>query len=177
MNDVRETLAELVQRRLRELGSRHGRTEPLSLREAWLPYEGRISYETLRRIEKGTHTNVRGETADVLALILDVPVSEVEYAAGMPPRQGAFRLPPRADRLDKTERQVVLAVVDIILRAKGGGRDESSPAPIGAVEGAQATTGISNPATDLRHAEGTGDNLSVVAADDVIQGDPKNQGP
>lgn len=123
MSDVQETLQELMHRRLRELGVRRGRGEPLSLREAYqavpLGPDGKplISYETARLAFNGEHTRIGDRAADAFAVILDVGVSDVLIAAGQRPRLGPFRLPTRADRLDDKQRKVVLAVVDAILSA------------------------------------------------------------
>lgn len=117
-----ESLQELFRRRQRELGVQGN---PLTTREVWLRADGRVSYETFRRIEKGTHTKIGDEVADALAIALDVPVSTVLAAAGQRPRLGKFELPRRADRLNEDERRVVVSVVDAILTA--GQRDQDQP--------------------------------------------------
>jgi hypothetical protein len=124
LSDVTETLQDLLERRLRELGQRRGRGESISLREAWqrLPEdeEGERSptYETFRRIRQAGHTNIGDKTADALATMLDIPVEQVYAAAGIPPRLGRFELPSRADALSPGERSAVLGVVEAILDAK-----------------------------------------------------------
>jgi predicted DNA-binding protein len=124
LSDVTETLQDLLERRLRELGQRRGRGESISLREAWqrLPEdaEGRRTptYETFRRIRQGGHTNISDETAAALATMLDVPAEHVYAAARIPPRLGPFELPSRAEALNPGERAAVLGVVDAILGAK-----------------------------------------------------------
>lgn len=129
MSDMTETLQQLVERRLREMGKRRGRGENLSLREAWLRLEegpdGQrpVSYETVRRIREQGHTNIGRATAVALATMFDVPVEEIQAAAGQRPEVGPFVLPPRADRLNEGERRTVLAVVDAILDAAKGGPD------------------------------------------------------
>lgn len=129
-----ETLQDLLERRLRELGQRRGRGESLSLREAWqrLPEDEqgnrRPTYEVFRRIRQTGHTNITDETADALATMLAVDVNLVLAAAGQRHRLGPFELPRRADRLDDAERQAVLGVVDAILRA--GKRDDSNVATL-----------------------------------------------
>lgn len=126
MSDVNETLQELVERRLREMGQRRGRGENLSLREAWmrlpeLPNGARaVSYETVRRIRELGHNKIGDGTADALATMLDVPVDVVLQAAGQRVRLGKFDLPRRADRLTEAERAAVLGVVDAILEAASG---------------------------------------------------------
>lgn len=130
MSPVQETLQELVERRLREMGQRRGRGENISLREAWLRLpEGAngsraVSYETVRRIRENGHHNIGEETADALATMLGTSVDEVLAAAGQRPRLGRFDLPPRADRLTQSERTAVLSVVDAILEAAAQDRDE-----------------------------------------------------
>jgi hypothetical protein len=124
LSDVTETLQELLERRLRELGRRRGRGESISLREAWqrLPEdaEGRRTptYETFRRIRQAGHTNINDETANALATMLEVPVARVYTAARIPPRLGRFELPGRADALSPGERSAVLGIVDAILDAR-----------------------------------------------------------
>ncbi|GEB13588.1 hypothetical protein GUY44_06915 [Pimelobacter simplex] len=123
MSDVNETLQDLMERRLYELGRRRGRGESISLREAWqrLPEDEngarRPTYEVFRRIRQAGHSNITDETADALATMLDVPVGDVLVAAGQRPRLGRFELPRRADRLTQGERDVVMGVVDAILTA------------------------------------------------------------
>jgi len=126
LSHVNETLQELLERRLGELGHRRGRGENISLREAWLRLPPRsgggraISYETARRIRENGHANISDDTADALAAMLDVSVDEVLQAAGRRRRLGRFELPRRADRLTDRERQAVLGVVDAILDAAEG---------------------------------------------------------
>jgi hypothetical protein len=123
-----ETLKQLLERRLGELGSRRGRGEKLSLREAWLklpekPGGGKvISYETARRIREDGHQNISDETADAIALMLKVKVDEVLLAAGQRKRLGRFELPRRADRLTEREWELVVGMVDAILDAAEGQR-------------------------------------------------------
>lgn len=133
MSDVTETLQDLMERRLRELGHRRGRGESISLREAWqrLPENeagGRTpTYETFRRIRQEGHTRISDETAGALATMLEVDVDEVYAAARIRPRLGRFELPTRADRLDGNQRKAVLGIVDAILDAGElavGGADE-----------------------------------------------------
>lgn len=124
MSDMTETLQDLLERRLREMGKRRGRGENLSLREAWmrLPEEDgkrAVSYETVRRIREIGHTKINDQTADALATMLDVDIDVVLEAAGQRRRLGRFELPRRADRLTEPERAAILGVVDAILSAGG----------------------------------------------------------
>lgn len=120
---VDETLQELVERRLREMGRARGRGEPLTLLEVWetLPEDDNgkrpVSYEICRRIARGVHHNIGDRTADALATMLDAPVGDVLKASGQRPRLGRFDLPRRADGLTEQERTTVVAVVDAILNA------------------------------------------------------------
>ncbi|MCL8026352.1 hypothetical protein [Nocardioides bruguierae] len=142
---MNETLQDLMERRLREMGHRRGRGESISLREAYqrvldarnrdeleaaetgvpLNQAGPPTYEVFRRIRNG-HTRITDTTASALATMLDVPLSDVYRAAGIAPRLGRFELPTRADRLDQDQRKVVLSVVDAILKAGEG--DAKQPA-------------------------------------------------
>lgn len=131
VNDVTETLQQLLERRLRELGARRGR-DTLSLREVWqtLPSDAAgkrpISYELVRRVRENGHTNISDRAADAIATMLDVAVSDVLTAAGQRPRLGRFELPRRADRLNDRERDVVVSVVDAILQAADADRPEGT---------------------------------------------------
>lgn len=133
MSAVNETLQDLLERRLREMGQRRGRGESISLREAWLrlPEDEKgtraVSYETVRRIRELGHTKIGDQTADALATMLDVDVDVILRAAGQRVRLGRFELPKRADRLTENERAAVLGVVDAILDAAGG---ESNVTPL-----------------------------------------------
>lgn len=135
---MNETLQDLMERRLRELGKRRGRGESISLREAYqrllewtndrnaelaeIGEQAPIppTYEVFRRIRNG-HTRITDVTASALATMLDVPEEDVYRAARIAPRLGRFELPTRADRLDDQQRQVVLSVVDAILSASQAG--------------------------------------------------------
>lgn len=144
MSDVPETLQQLVDRRLREMGKDRGRREPLSLREAYLAIkdeERKVGYEVLRRVKVGTHHNIGDDAADTLATMLHVPVADVLVAARKRPRLGRFELPREADRLDEHERKVVVSVVEAILAAgeRGLGAPEAAPtAPPGLSPAARA---------------------------------------
>lgn len=122
MSDVNaETLQDLMERRLKELGQRRGRGEQISLHEAYdrLVASGAKdvpTYEVFRRIRQG-HSKITDRTADALATMLGVDVDQVLVAAGQRPRLTRFELPMRADRLTESERKAVLGVVDAILEA------------------------------------------------------------
>lgn len=128
MSSVSETLQQLVRRRLEELGAARGRNGPISLREAYLavPDPG-VSYEVVRRVEKGGHTNIGDKAARTIATMLGVEENDVWRAAGRKPKLGPFELPSRADKLEPSERAVVLSVIDAILAAgERDGEAESS---------------------------------------------------
>lgn len=133
MSDVNaETLQDLMERRLKELGQRRGRGEQISLHEAYDrlvdkagPDADIPTYEVFRRIRTQGHRKITDRTADALATMLEVDVNEVLDAAGQRTRLGRFELPRTADRLDESERAAVLGVVDAILRASG--RDNVQP--------------------------------------------------
>lgn len=130
-----ETLQELLTRRLTEMGrTRRGREhEPLSLLEAYQATPApEVTYEAVRRVLHG-HSRIGARTARTLATMLDVPLQEVEVAAGSRPTRERFELPERADRLHDLEREVVVAVVDAILNARN--RGEGAPATVVVDEG------------------------------------------
>lgn len=108
-------LQQLVDRRLKELGDHRG---PMPTRRAAARSEGKISYETLRLLKLGRHSgSITLETAEGLALALDLPLQDILEVAGQRIPQGPFELPRRADTLTKAERAVVLSVIDAILDA------------------------------------------------------------
>lgn len=135
-----ETLQELLTRRLTEMGTARGRHEPLSLLEAYQAATPapEVSYEAVRRVLHG-HSRIGARTARTLATMLDVPLQDVEVAAGSRPTRERFELPERADRLHDLERQVVVAVVDAILNA--GNRGERAPAPLVVTDGEVIVSG------------------------------------
>jgi hypothetical protein len=117
-----DNLQELVDRRLTELGSARG---PMSTRQAAARSGGKVSYETLRLIKIGQHSgSISQEVAEGIAEALEVPVTDVLHLAGRRIPQGPFVLPRRAETLTKSERAVVLSVVDAILDAAGQEREQ-----------------------------------------------------
>lgn len=130
MSDVTaETLQDLMERRLKELGQRRGRGEQISLHEAYdrllekVGPDGDVpTYEVFRRIRTSGHSKITARTADALATMLGVDVDEVLRAAGQRPRLTRFELPERADQLTESERKAVLGVVDAILDASDQAR-------------------------------------------------------
>ncbi len=120
-------LQELVDRRLTELGG--GRGGPMSTRQAAARSDGKVSYETLRLIKIGQHSgSISQEVAEGIAAALEVPVDDVLRLAGRRIPQGPFVLPRRAETLTKSERAVVLSVVDAILDAAAQERDQDDSA-------------------------------------------------
>jgi hypothetical protein len=118
VSDMSETLQQLVRRRLQEMGKARGRDGALSLREAYLGVdEPGVSYEVVRRVEKGSHTNIGADAVRTIATMLDVAENDVRAAAGQKPDLGPFRLPARANKLERNEREAVLSIVDAILSA------------------------------------------------------------
>lgn len=116
------TLQQLVNDRLRALGDRNG---PLSPREAARRANKKVSYETLRLISVGLHSGeITDRVAQGIALALQVDVAQVYAAAGVRPALGRFSLPPRFDRLNLTEREVIVSVGDAILTASTAARAE-----------------------------------------------------
>ena len=162
-----ETLQDLMERRLQQMRQRRGRGESISLREAYQRLLEQINqrnaehaaagrdeqepapptYEVFRRIRNG-HTRITDNTAVALATMLDVDVDEVHAAAGIRPSLGRFELPTRADRLDDQQREVVLAVVDTILRASDG---ESSQSPAADRRGAPTPVAAQGPRLAARN--------------------------
>lgn len=127
MSDVNETLQQLLDRRLREMGAHRG--EPLSLLEAYNAIPGdhsdTVTYEVLRRVRQEGHTRIGDKAVRTIATMLDLDESVVRRAAGQRPKQGPFQLPARADKLNERERAVVLSVVDVILAAAEAAQDSA----------------------------------------------------
>lgn len=127
--EVRD-LQQLVQLRLKELGGQRG---PMSARQAAARSAGRVSYETLRLLLRGQHSgSIERETAEGVALALDVSVETVLRLVGQRIPLGPFVLPKRADTLIPSERASVLSVVDAILDAADQDR---APADLRSVAG------------------------------------------
>lgn len=128
-------LSDLLLGGLAERGRRRG-GEPLNPHAAWLEFahvdeKPLVTYEVIRRILTEDHTNIGDRAAEAVALMSGRDVSDVLIAAGKRPRLGPFKLPRRADRLDRDERKVVIGVVNAILDAHEG--------PGGRLAGAKAT--------------------------------------
>ncbi len=144
-------LQQLVEQRLKIMGGQRG---PMSARQAAARSNGQISYETLRLLRLGKHSgSITRDTAEGLALALDIPLPEVMQLIGQRIPQGPFRLPKKADTLTPAERAVVLSVVDAILDAAKG-RIEQPPAlravaksprlPGGSTNGADSAAGAAH---------------------------------
>ena len=115
-------LQDLMLRRLADLGTPGS---PMSIRQATERARGLVSYEILRRIARGEHSNqISDETAEGLALALDVPVKDVYAAAKVPRPMSRWTWPARFDRLDPAQRRLVEDVAAALLNAyEKGQRD------------------------------------------------------
>lgn len=112
-------LMDLVLRRLAELGTPGS---PMSIREATRRSHERLNYETLRKIARGEHSgDITDQTAEGLALALDVPLQQVYGAARVPRPQSRWQWPAKYDRLDLEDRRVVEDVAGALLRAREKG--------------------------------------------------------
>lgn len=116
-----ESLPELIARRMGEQGI----TSLLALHKR-LPEGGdSITYETVRNLANGKQRGTRDERViRDLATILAVNENEVRDAMGVERTYGPWEMPARAQGLDPTEREVVIGMVDALLRAKRGGSNE-----------------------------------------------------
>lgn len=106
MAGVRD-LQRLVLDRLSELD--------LNYHQASQRTHGKLKHQTLSAIGRGEHSGrIKDNTAELLALALDVPVSTVRRAAHMsqtqPPTE--FTLPAKANRLSPKQRKAILAIID-----------------------------------------------------------------
>lgn len=116
-------LQHLVLLRLAELGD--GVT-PLSAREASRRAQGLVSYETISKIASGRHSGrISDQTAEGLALGLQVPVARVYHAAGVVQPESRWHWPSRFDRLDASQRRLVEDVAGAILDAREKGRRDA----------------------------------------------------
>lgn len=123
MADVNESLPELIERRMVQLGF----TSKKAMYDAAKLPRGSITYETLRRVAKGEQRSSRdgGTTIRDLAAILKVSEEEIRSAeAGYTPVGGWAKY----ERLTEAERSAVESVMDAILAAReqGGSNDASA---------------------------------------------------
>lgn len=116
----RENLQDLVLSRLNELGDETG---PMSAREATRRAEGLVSYETLRHIARGIHAGgITDRVAEGLSRALQVPLSRVYAASGVPEPGERWQWPAKFSRLDPAQRQLVENVAAALLDAREKGR-------------------------------------------------------
>lgn len=119
-----ESVPELIARRMGELQI----TSLLALHRR-LTDPDSITYETVRNLANGKQRGTRDDRViRDLAIMLAVDEATVREAVGADPTYGPWELPPRAQGLDPQEREVVISVVDALLRAKrAGGNDGRQP--------------------------------------------------
>lgn len=112
-----ESLQALVLRRAREIGGREG---PLSTRQLESAAGGKVSRTVFQQIMAGEYDAKIGQrTINGLSDALQVPIPQVEQAAGAPPSFGPFQLPDEAARLTPAQRRAVKQVVDAMLDPGG----------------------------------------------------------
>lgn len=120
----RETLQQLVLRRLRELG---GETGPMSARAAVQGHEDLVSYETVRLIARGVHQGkLTDRTAEGLSEALRVPLAQVYAAAGVQSPGARWHWPQRFDRLSPRQRELVEQIAASLLDAYDQGRRDAT---------------------------------------------------
>lgn len=116
---VANRLQELVVGRLVELGT-DGR--PMSARQVALRSRGAVSYDTLYRIIRGTHSGrISDRVAQGIAEGLEVPVANVYAAAGVPRPQARWEPPERLDRLTPYRRKLLEDLGSALLEAEQEG--------------------------------------------------------
>jgi hypothetical protein len=99
----RETLQELVLRRLEELD--------ISAHRAAKDAQSLVSYETLRFIARGEHKGrLSNQIAQGIALALKVPVERVYRAAGILAPEDRWEWPEEFDAVPKSQRWIPEAV-------------------------------------------------------------------
>lgn len=109
---TRSALSELIRTRMLRLG--------FSYRYAASPSRvgDLISPQTLHRYADPRTASAPDETTiKGIALAIEVPVSKVEKAVGVPSDLGAFDLPAKAARLTMEERKLILSMIDALLAA------------------------------------------------------------
>ena len=112
-------LQDLVLRRMAELGTPGS---PISIREATRRSDGRLTYETLRKIARAEHSgDITDQTAEGLSLALGVPLDQIYRAARVPRPASRWQWPAKFDRLDLEDRRVVESVASALLRAREKG--------------------------------------------------------
>lgn len=120
----RESLQQLVLRRLRELGGDQG---PVSARQAVRGHEELVSYETVRVIARGVHQGgITDKTAEGLSRALKVPIAAVYEAAGVPSPGSRWEWPDRFARLSPRQRELVEQFAGALLDAYDQGRRDAT---------------------------------------------------
>ncbi len=101
-------LSRLIDRRVRELGlSNRGVVE----RSQGCPV-GRISTGTIGQYRSGTHpVNPGDRILRVLSWTLDLPLPDLQRAAGTKESLGAWKPPPEADRMTARQRKLVEEII------------------------------------------------------------------
>lgn len=119
-----EGLAELITHRMYTLGGDEG---PLSLRNVVQRSGDRMVVETLRRIVRGEHQgNISDRVAEGLSIALEVPITKIYEAAGLPQPSRRWDWPAKFDRLSMGERAIVEDVARGLLQAYERGRRSAS---------------------------------------------------
>lgn len=110
-----ESLQALVLRRARELGGREGE---LSNRTLAKRNGADLSHTLISQIVNGEYANKAPahRVLEGLAKALEVPLPEIEAAAGAPPSYGPFELPDAA-RLTPAQRKAVKHVVQVLVES------------------------------------------------------------
>lgn len=114
MDDVTESLPDLIGRRMKELGA----TSIRALHARLPDDDDRISPETVRLLRSGRQKDAGDRTIRDLALMLGVSENEVRRALDLPPTYGPWQIPDRANVLTPKERTVVMSVIDALVSAR-----------------------------------------------------------
>lgn len=87
-------------------------------RAAQLGHE--VHFTTVARYLKPDYTpkSVKQEVLEAFSAVLGVSLEILEQAAGVPATVGEFKLPKRADKLSRSERAVILSMIDALIDAK-----------------------------------------------------------
>lgn len=79
-----------------------------------------VTHVTVSRYMRGKHpVPPKQEILEAFAAALNIPIRELEEAAGAPPTQvEPFNLPAKANALNQSEREAILQLIDVMVEAK-----------------------------------------------------------
>lgn len=149
-----ESIPELFARRMAELSV----PSLLALHRRLPEGADSITYETVRNLANGKQRGTRDDRViRDLASMLAVDENDVRDAMGIEHSFGEWEMPARAQGLDSHEREIVISVVDALLRAKrtgGPSADRQFKAPKSDDDGEALVTRRSDVGLAVRRVRG-----------------------